>query len=119
MQPTTTTQRSCRRFNTVVSHCLVLLLFNAPDCNGAALLQAFKQCPGCSEARVMWDHTTNRSKGYGFVAFRRAPPCAAPPRLPKPGPAAACRCMPARHIHYYVLLLLSAHLFSIGRCAAM
>ncbi|KAK9825460.1 hypothetical protein WJX81_004884 [Elliptochloris bilobata] len=38
--------------------------------NDAALFEAFKQCPGCSEARVMWDHTTNRSKGYGFVAFR-------------------------------------------------
>lgn len=42
----------------------------ASEFNDAALFEAFKQCPGCSEARVMWDHTTNRSKGYGFVAFR-------------------------------------------------
>ena len=45
----------------------------ASEFNDAALFEAFKQCPGCSEARVMWDHTTNRSKGYGFVAFRRVP----------------------------------------------
>ena len=44
----------------------------ASEYNDAALLEAFKGNPGCSEARVMWDHTTNRSKGYGFVAFRRA-----------------------------------------------
>ena len=25
---------------------------------------------GCSDARVMWDHNTGRSKGYGFVSFR-------------------------------------------------
>ena len=25
---------------------------------------------GCSDARVMWDHSTGRSKGYGFVSFR-------------------------------------------------
>ncbi len=59
----------------------------AADYNDAALLQAFKQCPGCSEARVMWDHTTNRSKGYGFVAFRRAPRprpvLSRQPRLPR------------------------------------
>lgn len=24
----------------------------------------------CSDARVMWDHKTGRSKGYGFVSFR-------------------------------------------------
>ena len=45
----------------------------ASEFNDAALFEAFKQCPGCSEARVMWDHTTNRSKGYGFVAFRCVP----------------------------------------------
>ena len=24
----------------------------------------------CRDARVMWDHSTGRSKGYGFVSFR-------------------------------------------------
>ena len=27
--------------------------------------------PGCRDARVIWDHNTGRSKGYGFVSFRR------------------------------------------------
>jgi len=33
------------------------------------LLNAFSPCPGCSDARVMWDHATGRSRGYGFVSF--------------------------------------------------
>ena len=37
------------------------------------LLDAFHNCGGCSDARVMWDHSTGRSKGYGFVSFRCAP----------------------------------------------
>ena len=28
-------------------------------------------CCVCRDARVMWDHNTGRSKGYGFVSFRR------------------------------------------------
>lgn len=40
------------------------------ECSDAALLQAFRACPGCCSARVLWDHTLQRSKGYGFVAFR-------------------------------------------------
>lgn len=35
-----------------------------------ALFEAFQSCGGCSDARVMWDHSTGRSKGYGFVSFR-------------------------------------------------
>lgn len=35
-----------------------------------SLFQAFAHCGDCSEARVMWDHKTNRTRGYGFVAFR-------------------------------------------------
>ena len=41
------------------------------------LLEAFAAVGSCSDARVMWDHATGRSKGYGFVSFR----CAAALRL--------------------------------------
>ncbi|KAK9813604.1 hypothetical protein WJX73_010245 [Symbiochloris irregularis] len=34
------------------------------------LFEAFQPTGGCSDARVMWDHSTGRSKGYGFVSFR-------------------------------------------------
>jgi nucleolysin TIA-1/TIAR len=34
------------------------------------LLQAFSAFGQVSEARVMWDMKTGRSRGYGFVAFR-------------------------------------------------
>ena len=40
------------------------------------LLDTFQSCGGCSDARVMWDHSTGRSKGYGFVSFRCAVGCA-------------------------------------------
>lgn len=35
----------------------------------AMLFNTFANCPGCSDARVMWDHNTGRSRGYGFVTF--------------------------------------------------
>lgn len=41
----------------------------APDVTDAVLLAAFQACPGCSDARVQWDHATGRSRGYGFVSF--------------------------------------------------
>jgi hypothetical protein len=34
------------------------------------LKQAFEHIGECSDARVMWDHSTGRSKGFGFVSFR-------------------------------------------------
>ena len=43
------------------------------DVTDAILLSAFQHCPGCSDARVMWDHATRRSRGYGFVSFRQMP----------------------------------------------
>ncbi|KAG6649411.1 hypothetical protein I3843_07G206300 [Carya illinoinensis] len=36
----------------------------------ATLFACFSVYPSCSDARVMWDHKTGRSKGYGFVSFR-------------------------------------------------
>ena len=41
----------------------------APDVTDAVLLAAFQACPGCTDARVQWDHATGRSRGYGFVSF--------------------------------------------------
>lgn len=38
--------------------------------NDEVLLQAFSAFGSVSEARVMWDMKTGRSRGYGFVAFR-------------------------------------------------
>lgn len=40
------------------------------EVNDEVLLQAFSIYGGVSEARVMWDMKTGRSRGYGFVAFR-------------------------------------------------
>lgn len=40
------------------------------EVNDEVLLQAFSTFGNVSEARVMWDMKTGRSRGYGFVAFR-------------------------------------------------
>ncbi|KAL3480378.1 hypothetical protein BJX99DRAFT_244368 [Aspergillus californicus] len=40
------------------------------EVNDEILLQAFSAFGSISEARVMWDMKTGRSRGYGFVAFR-------------------------------------------------
>ncbi|KAJ5728970.1 RNA recognition motif domain eukaryote [Penicillium malachiteum] len=40
------------------------------EVNDDILLQAFSAFGTISEARVMWDMKTGRSRGYGFVAFR-------------------------------------------------
>ena len=40
------------------------------EVNDDVLLQAFSAFGSVSEARVMWDMKTGRSRGYGFVAFR-------------------------------------------------
>ncbi|EGE86217.1 hypothetical protein RJZ56_007823 [Blastomyces dermatitidis] len=43
------------------------------EVNDEVLLQAFSAFGSVSEARVMWDMKTGRSRGYGFVAFRERP----------------------------------------------
>lgn len=43
------------------------------EVNDEVLLQAFSTFGPVSEARVMWDMKTGRSRGYGFVAFRERP----------------------------------------------
>jgi nucleolysin TIA-1/TIAR len=40
------------------------------EVNDEVLLQAFSAFGAISEARVMWDMKTGRSRGYGFVVFR-------------------------------------------------
>lgn len=54
----------------VAAHVHVFVGDLSPDVSDAVLLAAFQACPGCSDARVMWDHATGRSRGYGFVSFR-------------------------------------------------
>lgn len=36
----------------------------------ATLFAAFSVFPSCSDARVMWDQRSGRSRGFGFVSFR-------------------------------------------------
>ncbi|GAX72653.1 hypothetical protein CEUSTIGMA_g109.t1 [Chlamydomonas eustigma] len=40
------------------------------DVTDAILFHTFSGVGQCSDARVMWDNSTGRSKGYGFVSFR-------------------------------------------------
>eukprot|EP00798_Chlamydomonas_sp_ICE-L_P027254 gene27254-2237_t len=39
------------------------------DITDAQLYNAFCTSGQCSDVRIMWDHVTGRSKGYGFVSF--------------------------------------------------
>ncbi|KAI5063219.1 hypothetical protein GOP47_0022243 [Adiantum capillus-veneris] len=40
------------------------------DVTDATLFAFFSIYPSCSDARVMWDQRTGRSRGFGFVSFR-------------------------------------------------
>ncbi|XP_038995277.1 oligouridylate-binding protein 1B-like isoform X1 [Hibiscus syriacus] len=42
----------------------------SPEVTDAMLFACFSVYPGCSDARVMWDQKTGRSRGFGFVSFR-------------------------------------------------
>ncbi|XP_068636651.1 RNA-binding protein 208-like isoform X2 [Aristolochia californica] len=42
----------------------------SPEVTDATLYACFSVYPSCSDARVMWDHKTGRSRGFGFVSFR-------------------------------------------------
>ncbi|XP_008782821.1 oligouridylate-binding protein 1B-like isoform X2 [Phoenix dactylifera] len=42
----------------------------SPEVTDATLFACFSVYPSCSDARVMWDQKTGRSRGYGFVSFR-------------------------------------------------
>jgi len=43
----------------------------SPELDDKALHAAFSPFGSISDARVMWDQNTGRSRGYGFVAFRQ------------------------------------------------
>jgi nucleolysin TIA-1/TIAR len=42
----------------------------SPEVNDEALGKAFGAFGTLSEARVMWDMNSGKSRGYGFLAFR-------------------------------------------------
>lgn len=42
----------------------------SPEVTDATLFACFSVFPTCSDARVMWDQKTGRSRGFGFVSFR-------------------------------------------------
>ncbi|TYI22293.1 hypothetical protein ES332_A06G093200v1 [Gossypium tomentosum] len=42
----------------------------SPEVTDATLFACFSVYSSCSDARVMWDQKTGRSKGFGFVSFR-------------------------------------------------
>lgn len=42
----------------------------SPEVTDAMLFACFSVYPSCSDAKVMWDQTTGRSRGFGFVSFR-------------------------------------------------
>ncbi|KAJ7956010.1 Oligouridylate-binding protein like [Quillaja saponaria] len=42
----------------------------SPEVTDATLFACFSVYPSCSDARVMWDLKTGRSRGFGFVSFR-------------------------------------------------
>ncbi|KAG8947420.1 hypothetical protein FRC04_010740 [Tulasnella sp. 424] len=42
----------------------------SPEVNDAVLQKAFSAFPSLSDARVMWDMGSGKSRGYGFLSFR-------------------------------------------------
>ncbi|KAL2940541.1 Oligouridylate-binding protein 1 [Bienertia sinuspersici] len=42
----------------------------SPEVTDATLFACFSAFHSCSDARVMWDQKTGRSRGFGFVSFR-------------------------------------------------
>lgn len=55
---------------TTLNHFHVFVGDLSPEINDSLLRQAFQSFASISEARVMWDISSRRSRGYGFVAFR-------------------------------------------------
>ncbi|KAL3147438.1 hypothetical protein ABBQ38_014500 [Trebouxia sp. C0009 RCD-2024] len=51
-------------------HCHIFVGDLSSEVTHEGLFAAFQHCGDCSDANVIWDRTTGRSKGYGFVSFR-------------------------------------------------
>ncbi|GAA5873595.1 hypothetical protein JCM8547_005626 [Rhodosporidiobolus lusitaniae] len=51
-------------------HCHLFVGDLSPEVNDSVLNQAFSAFGSLSDARVMWDMNTGKSRGYGFLAFR-------------------------------------------------
>ncbi|KAK4773981.1 hypothetical protein SAY87_029000 [Trapa incisa] len=52
------------------SHFNVFVGDLSAEVTDAMLYACFSVYPSCSDARVMWDQKTGRSRGFGFVSFR-------------------------------------------------
>jgi len=63
-------QSNHRDDNSGQSHIFVGDLSN--EVTDQVLYSTFAAIGECTDARVMWDHNTGRSKGYGFVSFKSA-----------------------------------------------
>ncbi|KAI9022814.1 hypothetical protein CLU79DRAFT_750900 [Phycomyces nitens] len=63
------TQGSTQKEDTS-SHYHIFVGDLSPEVNDSVLTKAFSPFRSTSEARVMWDQTTGKSRGFGFVAFR-------------------------------------------------
>ncbi len=55
------------------SHFSVFVGDLAAEVSDEDLANAFAKFSSVSDARVMWDMHTGRSRGYGFVSFRERP----------------------------------------------
>ncbi|KAL6495960.1 Oligouridylate-binding protein 1B [Orobanche gracilis] len=52
------------------SHYSIFVGDLSAEVTDAMLYACFSVYPSCSDARVMWDQKTGRSRGFGFVSFR-------------------------------------------------
>ncbi|KAL3625283.1 ubiquitin-specific protease ubp1 [Castilleja foliolosa] len=52
------------------SHFSIFVGDLSPEVTDATLFAFFSVYPSCSDAKVMWDQKTGRSRGFGFVFFR-------------------------------------------------
>ncbi|KAM0755582.1 hypothetical protein T439DRAFT_307998 [Meredithblackwellia eburnea MCA 4105] len=54
----------------LTNHCHIFVGDLSPEVNDDILQKAFVAFGSLSDARVMWDMNTGKSRGYGFLAFR-------------------------------------------------